>query len=311
MKNSIKYFATLFATLAIATGCNVADTNEDDTVEGKEKIVFISNTAESSSLYIANTDGTNMQRIPGDNAFGSSVSLSSDGQKLLVVQEGQIWTMKIDGSNAQQITQQGEYDDPSFSYDGNKIVYSLAGDIYSMNVDGTEPTNMTNTDNVIEYAPKWSPDGSKIAFTHRSEGDSEIYIMDLATREQTPITNNEVDDDYADWSPDGTELVHVRTDDAGDVRLYISRVSEPNSTELPGLAAGKIDLEARPCWGGDDYIYFTSIAQTDTGGTPKSRAQDYNSSRSNNSSSGISDIITDGDTRRITCSKELDKSSTN
>ena len=318
MKNSIKYFATLFAALAIATGCNVADTNEDETTEVISKIVYLSNMDGPTDIYTSNADGSDQKRLTTNDFMESSPSISPDGSMIAYSQQGVIMTMNIDGSGLKVITSddcndEDECIEPSWSPDGDKIAYSSAGDIYVMNADGSESTNITDNRNAIEYAPKWSPDGSEIAFTQKIQSaagtlDAEIVIINVETKEQIQVTNNEVDDEYADWSPDGTELVHVRTDDAGDVRLYISRVSEPNSAELPGLAAGKIDLEASPCWSGDGYIYFTSV-ETIEEGMNKAKATSHNASRSNRSSGITSDIVTDGDTKGLTCTKRLDKAS--
>jgi Tol biopolymer transport system component len=38
-------------------------------------------------------------------------------------------------------------------------------------------TRLTNTDSFDEY-PSWSPDGTKIAFASRIDGNFEIYVLD-------------------------------------------------------------------------------------------------------------------------------------
>ena len=41
---------------------------------------------------------------------------------------------------------------------------------------------LTDNDS-YNHSPNWSPDGSKIAFCRRRDGDTDIFIMALATKE--------------------------------------------------------------------------------------------------------------------------------
>src|ERR671914_150310 len=65
-----------------------------------------------------------------------------------------------------------------------KIVYEKLGDIWVMNADGTNQTNLTNTPDINEGQPAWSPDGTKIAFTGPGTPNEDgvrrgdIYLMD-------------------------------------------------------------------------------------------------------------------------------------
>ncbi|NIR36917.1 MAG: hypothetical protein GWN79_09475, partial [Actinobacteria bacterium] len=51
-----------------------------------------------------------------------------------------------------------------------------AGDLYLMNADGTGVVRLT-TDPSGDFDPDWSPDGSRIAFWSRRDGNPEIYVM--------------------------------------------------------------------------------------------------------------------------------------
>ena len=54
----------------------------------------------------------------------------------------------------------------------------ISSDIYYIKIDGTEKTNLTNTDDIIEMNPDWSPDGKKIAFDVPSKGA--IYTIEIS-----------------------------------------------------------------------------------------------------------------------------------
>ena len=83
-------------------------------------------------------------------------------------------------------------------------------EIYSMNPDGTNQTRLTNNA-ALDNTPRWSPDGTKIAFySDRDSGFRQIYVMNADGSNQTRLTNNAFLDRYPAWSPDGSKIVFAR-----------------------------------------------------------------------------------------------------
>ncbi len=78
------------------------------------------------------------------------------------------------------------------------------------NTDGPgSSTNLTNMSNSDESEPKYSPDGTKIAYSSYSYTDStsDIYIMDSDGRNQLDLTNTPTtSEDAPFFSPDGTKI---------------------------------------------------------------------------------------------------------
>jgi Tol biopolymer transport system component len=69
-----------------------------------------------------------------------------------------------------------------------------------MDADGSDQVRLT-TDSADDLNPTWSPDGRKIAFDSRRDGNAEIYVMDADGSDQTRITNNAASDTDPAWSP--------------------------------------------------------------------------------------------------------------
>src|SRR5215213_966881 len=83
------------------------------------------------------------------------------------------------------------------TFPGNNglIAFSKDGEIFTMNADGSDQHNISN-DPGFDYAPSWSPDGTKIAFTRGGE----IYVMNADGSDQHNISNNVATADmHPDW----------------------------------------------------------------------------------------------------------------
>ena len=71
------------------------------------------------------------------------------------------------------------------------------------------------------FHPDWSPDGSKLVFTKDSSPlNAAVYALDLFSRVQTRLTNQEGYNGYPCWSPDGTKIV-FSSDRNGSLGLWI------------------------------------------------------------------------------------------
>ena len=86
----------------------------------------------------------------------------------------------------------------------------------------------------MTFAPRFSPDGKQIviSYTDPDVGNSEIYILDLATRVSRRITNNSAIDVSASFSPDGKKII-FNSDRSGKRRqLYITDIKGKNTKRI-------------------------------------------------------------------------------
>lgn len=179
-------------------------------------LVFVRTLNGVNDLWYMNLDGTGLRALTS-NTGAVEARVSPDGRRVAwrnVATGNELWIANIDGSNAHILANCNYSSDPSWSPDGQRIVYHSncsGGDhLWIINADGTGRHQLT-TGGVIEGMPAWSADGSQIAFGRLATSnvdDYDVWLLDLATGQQTQVTFHAGPDFYPQWSPDGNSIAH-------------------------------------------------------------------------------------------------------
>jgi TolB protein len=92
--------------------------------------------------------------------------------------------------------------------EGRIVFSSEIDDVWTADADGSHVRRVTDA-RAQEFDPTWSPDGSRIAYRHQTDGGdtAEIYVVDADGSHPVPLTRNDVADWGPDWSPDGRRIV--------------------------------------------------------------------------------------------------------
>jgi TolB protein len=120
--------------------------------------------------------------------------------------------------------------------------------------DGYNPQVVARSHEAL-LSPKWSPDGSRIAYVSFESGNSAVYIQNILTGARQLISGRAKGINSAPaWSPDGTKLA-LSLSYTGNPEIYVMDLGSRQETRLTqGLA-----INTEPVWSPDGQsIYFTS-----------------------------------------------------
>ena len=176
-------------------------------------------------------------------------------------------------------TRSGTWMSVDVSPDGQTIAFDLLGDIYVVPASGGE-AKAINSGFAWSMQPRFSPDGSEIAFTSDAGGGDNIWIMKADGSDAQQLTKEDfrlLNNPY--WSPDGEYIAAkkhfttTRSAGTGEIWIYhrnggggVPVVERPNEQHQKALGEAAFSPDGR-------YIYY-SLDQT-PGGTFE-YAQDSN-----------------------------------
>jgi Tol biopolymer transport system component len=244
-------------------------------------------------LYTSKIDGSQRHKIldlepmPAQGIF-SAMNWSRDGQWIVFTRghtdlplqidkmEADVWKMRADGSEAQNLTLSSPGFDgyPSFSGDGKQIVFvsgrSGSLDLYLMKGDGSNVRRLTN-DHAIDLFPSFSPTANQIAFVSNRDNPKsqifDVYLLDLDVNgtpgEIRRIAHDEGQHGHTQFSYDGKWLIFAS--EAGGIseeqplataaqlygELYVYRTSDGTMIRLTdnkweeGMASWEAPLAAK------------------------------------------------------------------
>ncbi|HWI18250.1 MAG TPA: hypothetical protein VNT81_10920 [Vicinamibacterales bacterium] len=96
--------------------------------------------------------------------------------------------------------------------------------IYTINLESGAITALTRDGDWNDEQPRWSPDGTRIAFKSNRSGSYNLYLMDADGGRVTRVTNHARNDQEPSWRPDGQSLVFASERDRGPGRFDLYRV---------------------------------------------------------------------------------------
>jgi dipeptidyl aminopeptidase/acylaminoacyl peptidase len=119
------------------------------------------------------------------------------------------------------------------------------------------PVDLTASSAAADTEPRWSPDGTKIAFDSNRSGNVDVYSMNLDGTGVTNLTASPGADTLGDWSPDSKRIVLSSTR-SGNGDLYVMGTLGSPTTRLTSSPGA----ETHAAWSPDG----STIAYSDDSG---------------------------------------------
>ena len=210
-------------------------------------------------------------RLTNDSGLSIDPAISPDGTLMAYASDRggeanlHIWVRQVAGGEPHRATTGSDDEsEPDFSPDGTQIVFRSArdgGGLYMAPAMGGRERKIA----AEGRRPKFSPDGSKIAYWTGLEkpfplraGNGKSFILDLAT-----MTTRQVRPDFAAavhpvWSPDGKQILFMGIRDPGEIvtNWWITPLEGGTALLCPASASSGPLLDPF-VWRGD-RVYFKS-----------------------------------------------------
>lgn len=184
------------------------------------RIVYSATDNGNADIFTISEDGSERKQLTSDASAEISPKLSADGRFLIFMSNrtGQmdVWRADANGTNAKQLTTNGNVTDSIISPDGEAVYYlvqnfeSRVETLWRVSINGENPTKLTDR---MTRSPSISPDGRQIA-CHISNPETTAMMLALVSAStgevlKYPATPPNDDIPFLDWSKDGENLFVV------------------------------------------------------------------------------------------------------
>ncbi|HKJ42764.1 MAG TPA: PDZ domain-containing protein [Sunxiuqinia sp.] len=136
-------------------------------------------------------------------------------------------SMLWQNTNAQINARMFQFPDVS----ATQIVFYYGGDLWIAPITGGTASKLTNAKGQ-EILPRFSPDGSQIAFSGNYNGNTDIYVMSSKGGMPFRLTHHGMADLLSDWYPDGKQLLYASSMESGRQRFH-QFYAEPAEGGMP------------------------------------------------------------------------------
>lgn len=271
----------------LAVGADRAGGAYPGTVNGQIAFQSTRDGSGGQQMFVMGPGGENPTNISNnEDVLDEQPSFSADGQTIVVTgfpdakkdstPSEELYLVSADGTNRRRLTATDtDESQGSISPDGTRIVFTshVNGgfpELHTMASDGSGRATLLPGSSLSYYGdPKWSPDGTRVAFTRYGD-ERDVCVVVVQTVTMSCLTGDTSDLAYQpEWSPDGSKLAFVM-----DPYVIKGQTVESNpdiwvmNADGSGKAriAGSPLADSQPAWSPNGAkIAFTRRPQGDDG----------------------------------------------
>ena len=225
--------------------------------------VFDTRTGQSRHLSIdVPTDGLDVR--PGEIAAGDQIedaALSPKGERALFVARGDVFSAPIEKGVTRNLTRtSGAHEKwARWSPDGRRVAFisdsSGEEEVYVLDALGVgKPEQLTTGGKAMRFAPEWSADGKRLAF---SDKDGRLWVVTVADRKLAEVAHDVRGQirDYV-WSPCGGHLAFSMSNPNRFHSVWIWSVEDGRLRRI----TDEQFHAASPAWDPKgEYLYYLSF----------------------------------------------------
>ena len=192
--------------------------------------------------------------------------LSPKGERALFSARGDIFTTPIEKGATRNLTGTSDAHDKwaRWSPDGSKVAFISDGsgeeELYVVAQDGSgKPERLTSGGKAMRYAPEWSADGKRIAFSDK-DGRMHVYSFDDKSLKQIYDAPRDQVRDY-NWSPKGHHLAFSSQNGNNFRSIQIWSEGGGPAGQIHEVTDQQFNAQ-EPVWDRDgNFLYFLSDRQ--------------------------------------------------